>query len=119
MNEGKKADGGKPTHELIPAHMEQEVAKVLEFGARKYGPDNWRLVQDAKRRYTGAALRHINAFRRGEVTDPESGCHHLAHAVASLMFRGEFDLADISEVLPASATIGPGDIGWRVGISKS
>lgn len=47
MNEGKKADGGKPTYELIPAHMEQEVAKVLEFGARKYGPDNWRLVPDA------------------------------------------------------------------------
>lgn len=98
LNEGKKADAGKPAFDLIPPHIQLEVAKVLEFGARKYGPENWKMVPGAKRRYIGAAERHINAHRRGELLDPETGLHHISHAIASLMFLGEFFAAGISEV---------------------
>jgi hypothetical protein len=59
---------------------------VLEYGARKYAPDNWRKVDNPEARYLAAALRHINAWRRGEKRDQESGLSHLAHAATSLMF---------------------------------
>ena len=65
---------------------------MLAFGARKYAPDNWRRVPDLRQRYTGAALRHINAMRRGELRDPESGLLHAAHAIANLSFIAEVTL---------------------------
>jgi len=90
-------DAGKPAFSLIPASAEEAVAKVLEYGAQRYGPDNWRLVPDARRRYLGAALRHVNAYRRGETLDiglNGSTLPHLAHAICSLMFILELDLAE-------------------------
>lgn len=66
------------------------VQEILEFGARKYAPDNWALVEPE--RYDDAALRHIQAYLSGEVNDPESGKPHLAHALCCLMFRLELDL---------------------------
>lgn len=84
--DGKKYDAGKPMMELIPPHAELELAKVLTFGAEKYGADNWRKVDQLERRYMGAAMRHLNAFRQGETHDAESGLHHLAHAMCCLAF---------------------------------
>lgn len=95
---GVKADGGKAAFELIPPHIEEEVAQVLAFGARKYSPDNWRKVPGAKRRYFGAFRRHMNAHKKGELRDPESGFLHITHAIVSLMFLGEFELASIPEI---------------------
>lgn len=97
---GVKYDAGKPTFDLIPPHIELEVAKVLEFGERKYGADNWKHVENAKRKYIAAARRHLNAHQRGERLDPESGLTHIAHAICSLMFLGEFDLANLPEAQP-------------------
>lgn len=90
--EGVKFDGQKPRFDLVPPHIEEEVAKVLEFGARKYAPDNWKKVPDGKRRYLAALGRHVNAYKRGEQCDPETGLHHLAHAICCAMFLGEADL---------------------------
>ena len=86
---GSKHDSGKPLMGAVPPNALMAVAKVLTFGAEKYGRDNWRLVENAKTRYLDAALRHINAHQRGELADPESGESHLAHAVCSLMFMLE------------------------------
>lgn len=68
------------------------MAKVLTFGAQKYDAENWRHVPDLHARYRSAAKRHINALKRGEQFDEESGLHHAAHAVCCLMFMGEIDL---------------------------
>src|SRR5690606_18690659 len=68
---GTKHDNGKPMLDLIPPLMELEVGAVLSFGAEKYSIDNWRQVPDLRRRYIAAAMRHINALRRGESVDPE------------------------------------------------
>jgi len=76
---------------LKPASLE-EMVKVLTYGAKKYSVDNWKLVPDLENRYFDAAQRHIWAFRRGETHDPESGLHHLAHAMCSLMFILETNL---------------------------
>lgn len=89
---GTKDDAGKPAFDLIPPLAELELARVLEFGARKYSPDNWRRVPNLRQRYTAAALRHINALRRGELRDPESGLLHAAHAMACLAFIAEVTL---------------------------
>lgn len=77
---GIKLDGGKPRLDLLPVGPLVEVAAVFGFGADKYAVDGWRTVQDAKRRYYAAALRHLTAWWGGEATDAESGYHHLAHA---------------------------------------
>ncbi|MGL4678350.1 MAG: dATP/dGTP diphosphohydrolase domain-containing protein, partial [Plesiomonas shigelloides] len=84
-----KHDHGKPLMGALPANAELAVARVLTFGAEKYGRDNWRGLDDSDTRYMDAALRHINAVRRGETHDVESGEHHLAHAVCCLMFMLE------------------------------
>lgn len=86
---GSKHDSGKPLMGAVPPNAQLAVARVLTFGAEKYGRDNWRQVEDAETRYLDAALRHINACQRGEAVDPESGESHLAHAVCSLMFMLE------------------------------
>ena len=92
--EGQKHDTEKPAMHLIPANIELEVARVMQFGAEKYGPDNWRSVPDLRNRYMSAAMRHINAMRQGFVIDDESNCHHAAHAICCLMFIGETDLEE-------------------------
>ncbi len=83
---GKKYDHGKPKLELLPTKPLEDIAKVLEFGANKYGENNWQLVPQGRKRYAGAALRHLFAWMRGEVNDPESGLPHLAHAGCCVLF---------------------------------
>ena len=83
---GRKDDAGKPRWSLVPEYAMEDVVKVLTYGARKYGDDNWHEVADGQRRYYDAAMRHIMAYRKGCQTDDESGLPHLAHAVASLLF---------------------------------
>jgi len=91
MGEGRKFDGGKPEYGLLPPFALEETAKVLTFGAQKYERGNWIRVPDSKRRYFDAMERHIWAWKKGEKIDPESGLHHLAHAMCCLMFLYEHD----------------------------
>lgn len=92
---GVKWDGGKARFDLIPAEIEQEVAKVLTVGAAKYAPDNWKKVPGGKWRYIAAMRRHISAYQRGEINDPDDGLHHMAHAICCAMFLGEADITGI------------------------
>ena len=89
MAEGKKYDTGKPMMACLPPHAELEIAKVLTFGAEKYGRWNWSRLDNLEVRYMDAAMRHLNAYRRGELVDEETGLSHLAHAVCCLMFIEE------------------------------
>lgn len=88
---GKKHAQGKVRYDLFPVHAEEWINKVLTHGAEKYGDDNWRFVEDADRHYYSAARRHLEARRKGEVMDPETGMPHLAHAICSLIFLLEID----------------------------
>jgi hypothetical protein len=89
---GRKFDGGKLEYGLLPPLALKSVVDVLTFGAQKYERDNWKHVPDSKRRYFDAAQRHMWAWKEGEVDDPESGRHHLAHALCCLMFLYEHDI---------------------------
>lgn len=64
---------------------ELELGRVLEFGARKYDPTNWRKGMAWSRLYR-AARGHIQSHRRGDIYDLETGYLHLSHALACLMF---------------------------------
>ena len=92
--EGRKYDGGKLEYGLLPANALEATVDVLTFGAQKYERDNWKRVPDSKRRYFDALQRHLWAWKKGEQLDPESGKHHLAHAMCCLMFLYEHDTID-------------------------
>lgn len=83
---GVKHDSEKLRLDLLPWDALEPVARVLQFGAKKYDDDNWRKVPDQRRRYFAAALRHLSAWKRGEKIDPESGLPHLAHAACCVLF---------------------------------
>jgi hypothetical protein len=89
---GRKFDGGKPMYGLLPPLALRATVDVLTFGAQKYEIDNWKYVDDSKRRYFDAAQRHLWAWKEGEQEDSESGMHHLAHAICCLMFLHEHDV---------------------------
>mgnify|MGYP003344596328 FL=1 len=89
--EGRKFDGGKLEYGLLPPKALEATVEILTFGAQKYARDNWKYVDDSKRRYFDALQRHVWAWKQGEKLDPESGKHHLAHAMCCLMFLYEHD----------------------------
>ncbi|HEY6019295.1 MAG TPA: dATP/dGTP diphosphohydrolase domain-containing protein [Candidatus Paceibacterota bacterium] len=72
----------KPQMGLIPVGALVSVARVMELGAKKYGPYNWRAKSVRFMVYANAALRHLFAWIGGETFDPESGEPHWAHVVA-------------------------------------
>ena len=86
---GKKHDSSKIRMDLLSPIALEEIAKVMTFGAKKYGDNNWRNGL-AWSRVIGALLRHVFAFIRGEDLDPESGLSHLSHAGCCLMFLLEY-----------------------------
>lgn len=81
---GRKDDDGKPRLDLLPGDAMLVVGRVLTLGAAIYGARNWELGMSWGR-LSGAALRHIFAWMRGEDADPTSGEPHLAHAAASIL----------------------------------
>lgn len=89
--QGQKSDKNKPRMSLLPKGALNAVIRVLEFGATKYQVDNWKHVPEAKTRYYDAMQRHIDAWWHGEQKDPETGEHHLAHAICCGMFLWWFD----------------------------
>lgn len=91
---GQKHDQNKPRYSLLPSATLNHVIAVLEFGADKYGVDNWQQVQNLRTRYYDACMRHIDSWWSGEINDIESGKHHLAHAICCLLFLMWFDFKE-------------------------
>jgi len=89
VEEFMKFDSAKPRYELIPPTTTKALAEVLTYGARKYKPNNWR--KGELDRYVGAAMRHLEAWRAGEVVDSESKLPHLAHLLTNVAFLIELD----------------------------
>lgn len=82
-----KYDNDKPKMHLVCPEFITEVARVLTFGANKYGENNWRHDVDKTSygRTYSSVQRHLNAFWAGEDIDPESHLPHLAHAATQIM----------------------------------
>lgn len=91
MTTGIKYDQGKLKFSLLKYNAFMEMLKVVNYGANKYSPDNWKMLENSKERYFDAANRHLWAWWSGERYDAESKLHHLAHAMSSLLFIIEMD----------------------------
>lgn len=87
-DQSAKADKDKLRMELIPVSAYESLGRVLTHGAKKYGPDNWRLVETD--RFVGALLRHLIAFLKDpNGVDADSGLKHTDHLLANAVFINE------------------------------
>ena len=91
---GLKFDVGKLRYSLIPPEATRAIAEVLTFGAEKYAPNSWQSVPNAHERYLDALMRHLEAYRAGELIDPESKLPHMSHLLCNAAFLSYFDSKD-------------------------
>jgi len=89
MNEGVKKDQEKLRLDLIPDTTIDGLGRVLTFGANKYGDRNWENGIKWSR-IIGALERHLNAIKRREDIDPESGLLHSEHVLANASFLNHY-----------------------------
>jgi len=84
---GEKYDQGKNAWGIIPFECLDELSKIMTYGVKKYGkPSGWQLVENMEDRYFSALMRHISAYKQGEVFDAESNHRHLSHALCNIVF---------------------------------
>jgi hypothetical protein len=86
--DGLKYDADKPYSGLLIgfAPALKEVVKVATFGAKKYGRDNWKNLENGKMRYFDAAWRHkLAAEGDFDAKDEESNFDHIAHEIWNLL----------------------------------
>ena len=93
VSQAVKADAGKPRLTLVPRAIIWAVARIREYGNRKYpngGPDNWKRVDS--QRYRDAAFRHFLAYLDDpQGVDAESGLPHLWHLACNIAFLCEME----------------------------
>lgn len=97
LKSGLKFDTAKARFDLVDPRFEEEVAKILTYGAAKYDDNNWQLLENGTDRYYAALRRHLNAWWKGEKMDPESGSRHLSHCATCLMFLMWLEMKDEKE----------------------
>ena len=93
QNQTAKADAGKPQLTLVPRRIIWAIARVREYGCKKYpegGVDNWKQVE--KERYRDAMMRHILQYLDDpDGVDEESGLPHLWHLATNCAFLCEME----------------------------
>ena len=91
-------NGGKVpmSHVLDYPHLLIELAKVADYGARKYSRGNYLKGQDISVTMD-SLMRHLTKWWSGEEDDEESGISHLAHAAWNLatLIQDTSDTADV------------------------
>lgn len=97
-----KADAGKEPLTTVPRKGIWAVARVRDFGIRKYkAKESWRTVE--KERYRDAAMRHFFRYLDNPTgLDEESGLPHIAHCICNLLFL--YELEDFDEKTNANET---------------
>lgn len=80
-----KNDSNKLPLDLLDPVALEGIAAVLQFGAKKYAPHNWRKGFTWSR-LIAAMLRHTFAIMNGELIDKESGLPHIDHVGCCWMF---------------------------------
>lgn len=80
---GEAAAHKAPLH-LLPSFPLHETAHVMQHGAGKYGPWNFRKNPIKASVYRSAMQRHLDQWFDGlEDTDEETSRSHIAHVIAS------------------------------------
>ena len=90
IGDENKYDGEKTRLDLVEPSLIEAVGRVRTYGVSKYKAEqSWRNVEPS--RYIAAAMRHFEAYRKGEKDDPESGLPHLWHCACNIMFLIEME----------------------------
>lgn len=82
---GLRFNENKPKWSLVPQSSLLPMVEVLEFGAKKYAPHNWRKGLSITE-ICESLKRHLDAFMEGEDLDPESGLSHIGHIQCNALF---------------------------------
>lgn len=82
---GQRFNAGKPQWNLVDLPSFEPMVRVLEYGAKKYAPHNWKKGLPITEIYD-SLQRHLIAFMGGEDNDPESGLPHIGHIQCNIMF---------------------------------
>ena len=83
---GQKERGNKPMIHLIDTDTIIGMAEVLTLGAKKYEANTWQNVEDPINTHYDALMRHLLAWKNGEINDKESGLSHIKHVLTNAMF---------------------------------
>lgn len=78
--------------DLLPLADIEQIVKVYTQGAKKYGENRWQNLDNGYSRYKSAMLRHLMEYERGNTTDEETGCHHLAQCAWNAIAMLHMDL---------------------------
>lgn len=84
---GIKYDKDKLGWYTMPWEQLKEAQSIIDqYGAKKYGVDNWKKVQGGHDRFLNAGMRHFIDYMQGEELDSETGKSHLAHVIVNCLF---------------------------------
>jgi len=103
---GTKLDQGKLRYDLIAPESLKDFARVLSWGAFKYSDNNWKKVKDPRERYYAALMRHLEAFRLGELENKEEHNgkkftgHHLSSVLCCAYFLLQMDIEAEEYIIP-------------------
>lgn len=89
MSIGRKEDTGKLRWGLLRKSLVlplEAVIRVLMYGARKYGDENWQRVESPLVRYRDALDRHLADIDRGVIVDSDTGENNYAHVATNALF---------------------------------
>lgn len=75
----------KPQWHLVHLQSLEPMIRVLEFGAKKYAPDNWKKPMD-KKQILNSMMRHLAKLMDWEELDQESNLEHIGHIMCNALF---------------------------------
>ena len=84
-NRAERFNNGKLQWGLVDFPSLEDMVRVLEFGAKKYAPNNWKKGFPTVE-LSESLMRHLFAYLGGEDNDPESGLPHVGHIMCNAMF---------------------------------
>lgn len=81
----ERKNDDKLCYSLVDVESIEGLIRVLEFGAKKYSPNNWQKGLTYTSIYD-SLMRHMTAIMKGEDIDPKSGLPHIDHVGCNWMF---------------------------------
>ena len=95
---GLRYNQGKRKWSLVDYKSLEPMIEVLEFGAKKYSPDNWKKGLD-KKEILESMQRHLGALMDGQASDPETELSHMGHIMCNAMFYSYFETKDKENII--------------------